>query len=128
MPYLLLVLLISLTACLKDETISGQIDPEDIWILSELNMTAVAPTITIQFPGEGQIAGSGPCNRYFAEQKAPLPWFEIGPIGSTKMACPEMTLEATYFEMLSKMNTAERTNDSLLLTAESGETLLYHKD
>lgn len=125
MKYLALITALALTACQKDETISGQTAPTDTWQLTQLNGQAITTTITLTFPEQGRIAGRAPCNSYFASQTAPLPWFEVKAIASTKRACPELKLEATYFDTLTKMTLIERTGDTLLLSNDSTETLEY---
>lgn len=112
-------------ACNTDETISGQTSAQDIWTLTHLNGEAVKVAITLTFPEKGQIAGRAPCNRYFATQNAPLPWFEVGPIGATKMACPDLATENKYFQTLSKMTLIERTGNTLLLSNDGSETLEF---
>ena len=114
-----------LTSCSPDETVSGQTNAEEVWTLTSMNEVSIHETITIAFPEEGRIEGRAPCNRYFASQKAPLPWFEVKAIGATKMACPSLKLEQTYFENLQKMTTAEIAGDTLILKSDTGETLVY---
>lgn len=122
-----LILLSILTACLKDETVSGQTTASDIWVLNTINDIPSGGRITIEFPEEGRIAGQAPCNRYFATQTAPLPWFEVSQIGSTKMACPDLDLETRYFTLLEEMTTAEIKGDTLILKADAGATLVFEK-
>lgn len=107
---------------------SGQTDTADIWVLSALNETPASARITLEFPEEGRIAGQAPCNRYFATQPLPLPWFKANNIGATKMACPNLDLESRYFGLLEKMTTAEIAGDILILRGDSGETLVFNKD
>ena len=123
-----LILLALLSACQKDETVSGQTNSADVWVLQTPNETPFKPRVTIEFPEEGRIAGQAPCNRYFATQTAPLPWLEIKQIGSTKMACPGLDLETQYFGVLQKMTTVEVTGDTLVLKSDGGETLVYKKN
>ena len=123
-----LILLTILTACLKDETISGQTDSTDLWMLSALNDMPISKRITIEFPEEGRVKGQAPCNRYFGEQTAPLPWFDLKQVGATKMACPDLKLETDYFALLQKMTLIEVANDTLILRNDSNETLVFKKD
>ncbi|MCP5085958.1 MAG: META domain-containing protein [Rhodobacteraceae bacterium] len=123
-----LLLALSLTACLKDETISGQTDPTDVWVLQTLNGAPVSPRITLTFPEQGEIAGDAPCNRYFATQTAPLPWFEAGPIGATDRACPEFPLEAQYFEALAAMTLIEVQSTTLLLRDGASGEMVFDKE
>jgi len=116
---LALVAALSLTTCQKDETISGQSGPEDLWGLTEMDGGPAGAAITLQFPKQGEISGQGPCNVYSAAQLAPMPWFEAGPIKSTKKACPDLAVETAYFSALSEMTLAERSGNMLLLTNDT---------
>ncbi len=123
----LLIASLLLSAC-ADETISGQVDTTDIWKLQSMNAEPVTENITLTFPQKGEIAGQAPCNRYSASQKAPLPWFEIGPVRATRMACAALALEQRYFEMLADMTLIERKAESLLLTNDAGQSLLFTRN
>ena len=125
MKYLDLFAALTLIACQKDETISGQTLPSDTWVLAQMKGETITTPITLTFPEKGKIAGQAPCNRYFAAQNAPLPWFEVGAIGATKRACPKLKLETTYFQTLTKMTLIERTGDTLLLSSDGTETLEF---
>ena len=122
-----LIVLSILTSCFKDETVSGQTDHVAIWLLSTMNEATITTRITIAFPEEGKIAGHAPCNRYFGSQTAPLPWFEIKGLGSTKMTCPELDLETQYFTLLQKVTTAEVVGNTLELATDTGNTLVFNK-
>ncbi len=124
---LLLGACLGFSACFeppKDETISGYVSPHAVWVLQTLNGDAVDATVTIAFPEEGRVFGNAPCNSYSATQKAPLPWFELGPILSTKKACPELALEVRYFDVLAQTNSAEVLSDTLILEGPAG-ALVY---
>lgn len=127
MKYVALITALALTACQKDESISGQTSATDTWHLTELNGTPVTATITLTFPEEGRIAGQAPCNKYSASQTAPLPWFEAKAIASIKRACPDLELESTYFQTITKMTLIERTGDTLLLSNDNTETLAFKR-
>lgn len=120
-----LTLAFALSFCQKDETITGLTTDAEIWHLTQMNGTEITAPITLNFPEKGKIAGAGPCNRYFAEQTAPLPWFEAKPIGATRMACPDLKLEGEYFKALASMTLIERKGDTLLLNNEDGDRLEY---
>ena len=107
-----------------DETISGYA-AYDRYVLTEIIGQAVIGDVTIDFSEEGRVSGQGPCNRYFAEQLAPLPWFELGPIGSTKMACPHLEFETQYFTALMRARFAEALGDVLTLSDENGVILSF---
>jgi heat shock protein HslJ len=123
-----LILLSILTSCFKDETVSGQTDGDVVWLLASINEATANARVTIAFPEEGKIVGQAPCNRYFGDQTAPLPWFEVKMLGSTKMACPDLELESQYFELLQKMTTVEIIGDTLALRSDAGDVMVYKKD
>ena len=123
-----LILLSILTACFKDETVSGQTGDADVWILEAMNKVNVATHITITFPKEGHIAGQAPCNRYFGLQTLPLPWFEVKDLGATKMACPTLDLERRYFDALQKMTTVEVVGNTLILRDDTGGVLVFRQN
>lgn len=112
----LLAITLPLSACLKDETISGQTNVTDVWVLQSLNGQTVTSRITLTFPGKGRIAGKAACNNYSAVQTAPLPWFEPGPILATRIACDALDLETRYFNVLAKMTLIELREETLLLS------------
>jgi len=124
-PFLLLAA--TVTACQADETISGYTDANAVWELNDLKGTAPKSTITITFPEQGQIAGRGPCNRYFGTQTKPLPWFGVGPIGSTKMACENLDEESRYFRALEQATLAEVSETVLILSDDNGPILTYRR-
>ena len=117
-----------LSACFKDETISGQTEASDTWVLQSLNGKSVPTHITLTFPEKGSIAGQAPCNAYGAAQTAPLPWFEIGPIRATKRACGALAVEREYLATLAKMTLIERKETTLLLSANNGQYLEFVKN
>lgn len=123
----ILIPLLALSACQKDETVSGQTLDSDTWVLQSLNTEAISTEITLTFPEEGKISGRAPCNRYFGAQTAPLPWFSVKNIGATKMACPNLALEAQYFEALAQMTLAEISGNTLVLKNDAGNALVYQK-
>ena len=90
-----------------------------------MNGNPIAAEITLTFPEQGRIAGRAPCNNYFASQTAPLPWFEVTAIASTKRACPELELEEVYFQALESMTLIERTGTNLLLSNDAVQSLEY---
>ena len=108
----------------SDETISGYAG-SGAYQLTEMLGQPVNIQVTIAFPEEGKIVGQAPCNRYFTSQDAPLPWFNVGPIGATKMACPDLDLEQQYFETLMQVSLAEIQGDQLLLSDETQVLLSF---
>lgn len=114
--------------CGPDETVSGYADPAATYQLQTLNGLDFASVATIAFPQEGSVTGAGPCNSFRADQTAPYPWFDIGPIAATRRACPELADEQRYFTVLSSMSIAEVNGRVLLLTNEAGNELFFQSD
>jgi heat shock protein HslJ len=76
------------------------------WVLSHFDRNDPAPAepeVTLRLEGE-QLVGSSGCNRYFGRARAgEAPGdLEVGPVGGTRMACPEavMRVEQRYLAAL----------------------------
>jgi heat shock protein HslJ len=117
-------LLLALVAC-SDETISGYADPEAVYTLTEIDGAAYTARATITFPEEGTARGEAPCNSWFASQSAPYPWIELGPIGATRRACPDLDAELAYFEALGTMTLAEVQGPVLILSNDAGREIVF---
>lgn len=119
---------LGLAACQPDETISGYAGTETTWRLVEAAGQPIGPRITLRFPEEGQIAGEAPCNSYGGAQTVPYPWFAVADLASTRVACPDLELEGTYFAMLMSVSLAEVAGDTLILSNEAGLQLVYRAE
>jgi heat shock protein HslJ len=79
------------------------------WLLEDLSGSGVMDGIqaTITFPEAGKIAGNGSCNRFFGSGEISGNAIKLGPLASTRMACPEavMNQETKY---LAALQAAER--------------------
>jgi heat shock protein HslJ len=85
-----------------------------------------ASAITLVFNDAGNLSGFGGINSYFGGYKLVGTTISIGPIGSTKMAGPQalMELETLYFNLLESATGVTITSNSLVMTDNSGNTLL----
>ncbi|HEY9444599.1 MAG TPA: META domain-containing protein [Gemmatimonadales bacterium] len=76
------------------------------WRLENLPGTAVLDSAapTLEFPTEGQAAGSASCNRFTAPVTVAGDSVTFGPLAVTRMACPEavMSQESAYLDALGK--------------------------
>ena len=72
------------------------------WILAD-QVKGRTPTLNIE---TGKITGNGGCNSYFGELSldATAGNFAARNIGSTKMACTDMSSESNFFTMLKEAN------------------------
>lgn len=124
----LLCLLPFLTLGCADESISGYADRSAVYRLLELNGVPYAANASISFPEPGRAQGQGPCNAWSAEQWTPYPWIDLGPIAATRRACPDLELEAVFFNALSQVSLAEVVGPVLILTDEEGSELVFRAD
>lgn len=115
----------SLAACRADETVRAYGGADRVWTLKLLNGANFPARATLTFPKAGEIAGEGPCNRYFGAMKVPYPWFEAGPIGSTRMACPEMAAETAFLAALEAATLSEVAGDTLMLSNTDGLEMVF---
>ncbi|MBL8660027.1 MAG: META domain-containing protein [Rhodospirillales bacterium] len=83
---------------------------------------------TITFDGEGRVAGSGGCNRYFGSVAIDGAAVTIGKLGSTQMACVPalMDQERKYFDALAATRTyrLDDTGHKLVFLGEDGTPLV----
>lgn len=74
------------------------------WLLEDTGGTGVIDNAqaTLEFPETGKVAGRGSCNRFFGTVELTGHSIAFGPLGSTRMACPEavMNQEARYLKAL----------------------------
>jgi putative lipoprotein len=79
----------------------------------------------VQFEVDGSFKGNGGCNLFFGSLEQSDSGVSIGPIGSTRMACPEpiMNRETAFITALQTTKQFELGRDSLQLL-DSNRTLL----
>ncbi len=121
----LIFILLALAACKADETISGYTDSDATWALVEMDGKPFPARATIAFPSEGNVTGQAPGHTYTSTQTVPLPWFELGPIIATKMACADLNLETRFFEALTAMTLAEVAGNTIILTNDMGREMVF---
>lgn len=116
---------VGLTQCASDETLAGYGGADRVWTLTELDGVPFPAQANLTFPETGKIAGQAPCNRYFAEMKAPYPWFETGPIAATRMACPDLQAETDFLTALGEMTESEITGKVMILRDDAGREMVF---
>ena len=99
------------------------------WALTHLSRDETVPAgieITLSLE-DHRLTGRGGCNRYFAEIKeGERPGdLSIGPVGSTRMACPAevMEVESRYLRALEGTIDYDHQPDRLVLTWREGDTV-----
>ena len=58
----------------------------------------------------------------------PYPWFEVGPIRATNMACPDLQKEAEYLKILQQMKLSEVLGNVLILSTSEGPNMVFKFD
>ena len=123
-PLVLTALLFS-AACAGDETLSGYADAQATYLLETIDGAPFPARATIALPEEGRAEGEAPCNRWSAGQSAPYPWFALGPIVTTRRACPDLAAEQAFLAALAAMTLAEVQGPVLILSDEAGREMLF---
>jgi heat shock protein HslJ len=75
-----------------------------------------------------RVSGQGPCNRYFGsvvQSDTGSNGIQVGPIASTKMACPHLSTEHRYFQDLQRVSMVTVVPDGLVLTTSDQTKLVF---
>lgn len=97
------------------------------WNIIEINGTAVVPVSGQEFPyigfdmDEGRVYGSGGCNRImgtFALDAKPGV-LAMSPLATTRMGCPDMSVEQNVLAALAQVKKFKRLNEGNLLLCTS---------
>ncbi len=84
----------------------------------------------LRFEVDGKLNGNGGCNSFFGSYTLSESDIDIGPIGATRMACPQpqMEFEARFFEALEKAEKIESLANRLVLSDNSGVVLAVFEE
>jgi heat shock protein HslJ len=95
------------------------------WALAD-NVKGKIPTLNIE--GE-KITGNGGCNNYFGTAKVDPATgnFSAGALGSTRMACDNMSVEKNFMDMVGKANKYVVTGNVLELYQDNLLLLKFNK-
>ena len=95
------------------------------WLLEDLAGAGVIDNVqaTLAFAEAGKVSGKGSCNRFFGPAKIDGNAIHLGPLGSTRMACPEavMNQETKYLNALQAVERFEWKGPYLLLHSKGLE-------
>lgn len=130
---LLLTLLLAalLSACAASP--AGSSEPQGSWVLASLDgSTEVGAAmggkdITLEFIGDGRVAGSAGCNQYNASYTLNGSSISFLQPASTLMACfPEIVMqnEAAFLQVLTAATEFELVGDTLTITG-GGHALVF---
>lgn len=121
----LLLPLMALFQCDRDETVAAYGASDRSWVLQEIDGQPFEASALLQFPEEGKVAGNAPCNSYNGTLNAPYPWFEIKDLAATRAACTALEAEGMYFAALLAMTQSEVSGDVLILRNEDGHEMVF---
>jgi len=81
--------------------------------------------IFVSFGVDGGIKGRGGCNNFFGSLEQTESGIEVGPLGATRMACPEpiMSREMAFLEALQNTRGFQVNNDSMRMLDDEGSVL-----
>jgi heat shock protein HslJ len=95
------------------------------WLLEDLGGSGVIDRIqaTLAFPEAGKVEGNGSCNRFFGPATISGDTIKLGPLASTRMACPEtvMNQESKYLDALQAAERFEWKDSHLLIYCKDCE-------
>jgi len=117
--------ILSLTCCRAATPENVFAGSDKVWTLTTLNGAVFPATATFSIPKAGEIMGQAPCNRYFGALRGTYPAFDVGPVGSTKMACRDLDAEITYFAALDAATTADLKDGNLILSNADGLEMVF---
>lgn len=123
-----LVALTFLTACQRDETVSAYGAADKVWRLMSIDDVPFTASATLTFPDPGTIAGEAPCNTYSTTMTVPYPWFEAGPIMTTRRTCPDQQSEDLFLKTMSEMTLSEVLGNTMILSTPDGSLMLFKAD
>jgi len=89
------------------------------------NPVAEDTTLVLRIEEDGSITGHAGCNRFFGSLEATQNGFQIGPLGATRMACPEpvMSLEFEFLKAIEQSSNFETGPGRMQLLGDASEIL-----
>lgn len=108
----------------------GQYRLNGNWTLNTIDgqKPASMPTLSIYLP-DGKISGSAGCNRYFGSiDSVTDTMIRFNEAGATKIACPDMSIERQYMDLLTKQDITWTIGaDDLLTLNSSAGTFVFSR-
>jgi putative lipoprotein len=103
---------------------------DSAWLAEDIDEAGVLDMLqsTLKFDVNLNVSGNGGCNRYFGSATVRDDGITFGPLGSTRMACPQavMDQEQRFLGALESVRTwrIDAGRDLLYLDNEQGRTIL----
>jgi heat shock protein HslJ len=123
--FYMMSLFVSLSACQADEITEHKQDMPTRAQLTAWNTGAFRDVSAIL--GADDISGQAHCNRFrgevsFNETDGTI---TIGPLISTRMACPQLSSEAEFLSQLQSVSTFTKLSNGIELRTPTGETFHF---
>ncbi len=125
-------LFISLSSCrsVKDVVTLDSIDGK--WNIIEIGGAVIIPSPGQLFPfidfnvANGKVSGSSGCNRFTGsfDVNSDPGSIDLSKLGSTRMACPDMTLEKNILSAMAKVKKYKRLGEQIALCNSSNRPVL----
>lgn len=128
--FLICLLASALSGCNSSKDAMSLSGPK--WVLQQLGDKAVGKLqsgneIFIRFDdAEKRVNGLAGCNRFFGGYETDGKKLKFSPMGATRMACPDLELEGSFFQMLENTDSYRIKNQELSLLGK-GKVLATFK-
>ena len=106
------VLPLALAACFGEDRFPSA---DVIWVPVTLDGREFTAPATLTVRPDGTVDGLAPCNRFSGPWQMDETGIVIGPLVSTKMACPLLEEETAYLTALQSVTQADPVGDELTL-------------
>ncbi|MGR3320896.1 MAG: META domain-containing protein [Pseudooceanicola sp.] len=113
--------LVALAGCFDDSNFPSD---DVIWVLTEMNGQPVTFDATLKVSQDGTLSGLAPCNRFNGNWFLSDSGLTIGPLATTRRACPEMEAETAYLTALQAATEVSPAGEQLDLSG-GGQTLVF---
>ncbi len=140
-PIFLFFVIMSIISCNSNKSSSSAVDTKsDTTEVPLMYMTATwqvesiigvdalqtSPTMNLDLV-DNQISGNGGCNNYTGSvTRDGFKNIQFKGIASTKMMCPDASIESAYFKALDKVNSFDNKGDVLTFYDEKGSKLITY--
>lgn len=128
----MLALLTSFSSCRSVKPIISLDSINGEWYIIEMNGSVIVPSPGRSFPfinfdiSNAKVSGSSGCNRFIGsfDVNSHSGSIELGKLISTRMACPDMTLENDLLLALSKVKKYKKVGTQIVLCNTSNHYVL----
>lgn len=98
---------------------------DGLWVLQSIGGDAFEARAELDLSIPGRVSGAGPCNGFSGRLEGDWPEMAVGPLRSTRRACPALGLEYVFFTALRDMRRGAVRDGLLLLTDDAGREMLF---